>query len=165
VSRLWLVRDRFAGDPAVPELRRAPAVGRRGGFGVFRVSRYVSVGLRLRDLDEVAQALDRLGVALERPVDGVMLQGSLECPGEPVDLRVGPDAFDTVEDFGFVRRGDALVLVCGELDRTSLEAGMLPKLQAEVAALRLHRAAQATGTRVTTTVEVDGTRRIKLRRG
>jgi hypothetical protein len=129
------------------------------------MSRYVSLTLPLRDLEEVAHALERLGVAVERGVDGVMLRGSLECPGEPVELRVGPNAYDTVEDFGFVRRDDGIALVCGELDRSDLERRILPALQAEVAAARLQASAEATGLRTTTIIEPDGTRRIKLHRG
>jgi hypothetical protein len=129
------------------------------------VSRYVCVTLSLRDMNEIALALQRLGVTVERGIDGVMLRGSLECTGEPVDLRVEPDAFETVEDFGFVCEGDELRLVCGELDRAALERSMLPALHAEIATMRVERAARATGAAATSTVEADGTRRIKLRRG
>jgi hypothetical protein len=128
------------------------------------MSRYVRVELPLRELADVEAAMGRLGVAVQRGVDGVMLSGSLECPGEPVDLRIEGGAFDTVEDFGFVESNDSIRLVCGELDRRHLEERMLPQLQAEVATLLLERAADRAGVHTTVTVEPDGTRRVKLRR-
>ena len=128
------------------------------------MSRYVSVVLPLRELDDVALAMQRLGIEVQRAIDGVMLQGSLECPGEPVDLRVDPDAFGTVEDFGFARTAEGIRLVCGELDRTRLQERMLPALQAEVATLLVERAASASGVQAAMTLEPDGTRRIKLGR-
>lgn len=161
---LWLVCDVAAGFDTVSDLHRTPAVGRRLTFGAHEVSRYVTVALTMRDIEDVARALQRLGIAIERGVDRVMLRGSLECAGEPVDLRVEPDAFDTIEDFGFVCEGDTIRLVCGELDRGRLEGSMLPTLQAEVAALHVQRAAHASGVQTTVTLEPDGTRRIKLRR-
>jgi hypothetical protein len=164
VPRLWLVCDVTAGFGTVPDLHRAPPVGRRLTFGAHEMSRYVTLALTVRDIEDVAHALQRLDIAVERGVDRVMLRGSLECAGEPVDLRVEPDAFDTIEDFGFVREGDTIRLVCGELDRGRLESSMLPALQAEVAALQVQRAAHASGVQTTVTLEPDGTRRIKLRR-
>jgi hypothetical protein len=128
------------------------------------MSRYVSVHLAL-DLDETIAALEHVGLAVHRADDRVMLRGTLECPGEPVHARIEEGPFDTIEDFGFVRDDNGVRLVCGELDRGRLERDLLPKLRAEVARARVQRAAEETGMTTEETIEADGTRRIKVRRG
>lgn len=102
------------------------------------MSRYVEVALALVDLDEAAAALASLGMVVERAEGGLMLRGGLECTGAPVELRVAAGPFDTVEDFGLARSRDgALVLVCGELDRSRLEAQLVPAMTDAIAAARI----------------------------
>ena len=102
------------------------------------MSRYVEVVLAGIELDEAARALASLGLAVERAATGLMLRGGLECTGAPVELRVAAGPFDTVEDFGLVRgKGGAIVLVCGELDRTRLEARLVPAMTDAIAAARI----------------------------
>lgn len=102
------------------------------------MSRYVEVALAIVDLDEAAQALAGLGLAVERAQGGLMLRGGLECTGAPVELRIAAGPFDTVEDFGLARAADGtLVLVCGELDRSRLEARLVPAMTDAIAAARL----------------------------
>jgi hypothetical protein len=107
------------------------------------LSRYVEVAIAVRDTDEIAVALTSLGLAVERGTDGLMLRGGLECPGAPVELRIAAGPFDTIEDFGFARRDDGtIVLVCGELDRARLDAGLVPALATAVAARRVDASAE-----------------------
>jgi hypothetical protein len=121
------------------------------------VSRYVAVTLEIHGLDEVAAGLRRLGLVFERGRERVMLEGSLECTGEPVDIRLAAGTLDAVEDFGFVRDGDRVRLVCGELDAERLQQELLVPLRAAVVQQRL----EAAGLRVDA-VEVgpDGVHRI-----
>ncbi len=102
------------------------------------MSRYVEVALAIVDLDEAAAALATLGVVVERAEGGLMLRGGLECTGAPVELRVAAGPFDTVEDFGLARTGHgALVLVCGELDRSRLETQLVPAMTDAIVAARI----------------------------
>ena len=129
------------------------------------MSRYVQVAATaLTDLDEVARALATLGLPFQRGERGpVMLEGSFECPGEPVDLRLPPGTLDAIEDFGFVRAPDGtLHLVCGELDRTLLESRLLPPLRTAVTEARIHAAATRAGLELVPTTEEP--RRLILRR-
>ncbi len=118
----------------------------------------------LTSLDEVQRGLAALGLTAERGRGQRMLQGSLECPGEPVDLRLPAGTMDAVEDFGFVEHADGLRLVCGELDEAVLERQLLAPLRAAVAELRVTGAAEQAGLTVETTTESDGRRRLVLRR-
>lgn len=131
------------------------------------MSRYVHVAApALHDLDEVAHGLTALGLSVQRGPGQrpVMLEGSLECAGEPVDLRVPAGTLDSVEDFGFVRREDGLHLVCGEIDRALLLESLLAPLQQVIAEARVRRAAADAGLEIEQTTEVDGRRRLVLRR-
>jgi len=131
------------------------------------VSRYVHVAATaLADLDEVATALVGMGLPVQRSPRGpVMLEGSFECPGEPVDLRLPAGTLDAVEDFGFARAPDGtLRLVCGELDRSLLVDRLLARLPAAVAEARVRAAAAHAGLELEEVAPVDGQRRLVLRR-
>jgi len=129
------------------------------------MSRYVRVSATaLRSLDEVAAGLLQLGLPMQRSRRPVMLEGSLECAGEPVDLRLPSGTLGSVEDFGFVRSETGPVLVCGEYDRELLEQTLLAPLHRAVTELRVRRAAAEAGLQIEQTNEVDGQRRIVLRR-
>lgn len=127
------------------------------------MSRYVHLELPATTLDQVAAALERLGLPYVRPARRVRLRGSLECTGDPVDLRLDAGVCEAVEDFGFVLHEGRVRLVCGELDQTQLESVLLPELRQETALAATERAAVAQGMRVTSTqVEAGGTRRLIL---
>jgi hypothetical protein len=130
------------------------------------VSRYVYVpAAALADLDEVAAALAVLGLPVERSHRPVMLEGSFECPGEPVDLRLPAGTLDAVEDFGFVRTADGpLRLVCAELDRTLLVERLLGPLHTAVTEARVRAAAAQAGLELEQATLADGHRRLVLRR-
>jgi hypothetical protein len=131
------------------------------------VSRYVHVAATaLADLDEVASALVAMGLPAERsPRGAVMLEGSFECPGEPVDLRLPAGTLDAVEDFGFVRTAEGpLRLVCGELDRALLVERLLGPLRAAVTEARVRAAAAHAGLELEAITTTEGPRRLVLRR-
>lgn len=131
------------------------------------MSRYVHVtATALTDLDEVARALASMGLAAQRgPRGPVMLEGSFECPGEPVELRLPAGTLDSVEDFGFVRTAEGpLRLVCGELDRTLLVDRLLAPLRAAVTEARIRTAATAAGLELEAVTQTEGPRRLVLRR-
>jgi hypothetical protein len=68
------------------------------------VSRYVHVAAPcLTVMSEVAEGLAALELPVQRERKPVMLEGSVECAGEPVELRLPAGTLDAVEDFGFVR--------------------------------------------------------------
>lgn len=134
--------------------RRDAAEGRE-----VSVSRYVHVTIPRVTLDDAAAALQARKIAFERPKARVTLDGSLECAGEPVDLRVEAGILESVEDFGFVQQPDGVVLVCGELDATRLREA----LAADVSHAAVIRAAAESGLRVETeSVSRDGARRVVL---
>jgi hypothetical protein len=144
----------------MPELRLVPARAALGRVLAVRsraVSRYVHVALGAVSLDEVAAALS----ALEIPhaVGETMLQGSLECTGEPVALRVEPGPVGAVEDLGFALEAGTLRLVCGELDRARMDTQLLPRLQAEIARARVRVAGHDAGLVVEDTAGVITVRR------
>lgn len=131
------------------------------------MSRYVSVELQIEDRGELIEVLRSLGLAFVANPDGqqIMLDGSLECAGEPVDVRLAAGVLGSVEDFGFVHDDGRFRLVCGEPDKSLLEHELLKPL---TQALALHRAklhAEREGLEVEEHVEPDGTRRIVLKRG
>ena len=132
------------------------------------MSRYVRVdAVTLGSLDDVAQALGARGLAVQRgrsPRSRVMLEGSLECVGEPVDLRLPAGTLDAVEDFGFVEEDGGVRLVCGELDRALLEEHLLGPLRQAASERRVRRAAAEAGLEVEQTATTDGRRRLVLRR-
>ena len=72
------------------------------------MSRYVHIELRATSLEAVEAALSGLGLPYVRPRRRVRLEGSLECTGDPVDIRLEAGVCDTVEDFGFVVADGAL---------------------------------------------------------
>jgi hypothetical protein len=140
------------------------------------MSRYQTLALgleltalgQLAPLDQLALALDSLGLVVERPEfagDAVMLRGSLECAGEPVALRLAAGTLDSVEDFGFVLVEGRVQLICGEVDRRLLERRLVERLAPALALVRTRRAAAAAGLELDERVEADGTRRIRLTPG
>lgn len=127
------------------------------------MSRYVRIELRGTTLEAIEAALQAQGLPYERPKRRVRLRGSLECTGDPVDLRLAAGVHDTVEDFGFVVEDGVLTLVCGELDRDALEDSLLPALHQASAAHLVQEAAAAQGMRVHEgPTDPDGTRRLIL---
>ena len=107
------------------------------------MSRYVRVTAAVRSLDAVAQALTVMAVSFERRATGVMLEGSLECPGEPVELRVAAGVAGAIEDFGFSVENGRVVLVCGDVDRELLEQSLLAEVQQRAAAVGVAQAVAA----------------------
>jgi hypothetical protein len=131
------------------------------------MSRYVRVELAVdvAAADQLRAALARLGLdatAAEIP-GGLMLTGSLECAGEPVDLRLPAGALGAVEDFGLRRDRGRWQLVCGEHDRALLAERLLGPLTQLLAADRVAAAAEAAGLGVETVREADGTVRLRVR--
>ena len=104
------------------------------------MSRYVRVTATVQSLDAVAQALTAMDVAFERRASGVMLEGSLECPGEPVELRVAAGVSGAIEDFGFAIEDGRVVLVCGDVDRDLLEQTLLAHVHQRAAAVGVEQA-------------------------
>jgi hypothetical protein len=129
------------------------------------VSRYVQLELPVATLEEVAAALDALDIPCERAVsrERIMLEGSLECAGEPVDIRIAPGTDGTVEDFGFRREGSGTRLICGEYDERLLAAGFVPRVSRTISLLRSRAAAERQGLQIEEQVEPDGTRRLLLK--
>ncbi len=131
------------------------------------MSRFVRVQTQLRDRAALLEGLTALGLEtiVADPRAPVMLEGSLECAGEPVELRLPAGPLETVEDFGFTRDARGVFqLVCGEYDRARLERDLLPTLAQHVAAAQARRLAAERGLELSETRDVDGTRRLKLRR-
>lgn len=127
------------------------------------MSRYVHIELRATTLEAVELALRTLALPYARPRRRVRLQGSLECTGDPVDIRLEAGILDTVEDFGFAVDDGVLRLICGELDEAQLQAELLPKLRQSIAEQRVqHSVAQDGLSLVGSHTEPDGTRRLIL---
>lgn len=127
------------------------------------MSRYVHIELRATTLEAVEDALRVLALPYARPRRRVRLRGSLECTGDPVDIRLEAGLLDTVEDFGFAVDDGVLRLICGELDETSLRDALLPKLRHAIAQQRVEQTVSHEGlTVVGSRVEADGTRRVIL---
>jgi len=101
------------------------------------MSRYVRLDLPLHTLSDVRECLERLKIPFE--AGPVALEGTFECSGEPVALRLLAGSFDAVQDFGFVADPTPR-LVCGELDRRLLAAELLPRLVRDHVDHRLHLA-------------------------
>lgn len=127
------------------------------------MSRYQRLGLAPLTRDELASALAELGLVAEfaAPHTQLELQGSLECTGEPVDVRLPAGTLGAVEDLGFVLT-PTLALVCGELDRNLLQRRLVDPLTQAVATARARAAAAAAGLAVEEHLEADGTRRLLL---
>lgn len=130
------------------------------------MSRYVSVQIEVTEREQLLEWLrnKNIEVAVAPAGEQLMLDGSLECAGEPVEIRVPPGVMGAVEDFGFVRDGAGFRLVCGEHDRRRLERELLADLTEVVARARLEAHAQREGLTLERHVEADGTRRLVLRR-
>ena len=127
------------------------------------MSRYVHIELPATTLDAVEAALRALGLPFERPRRRIRLEGSLECTGDPVELRVSAGVCDAVEDFGFAVEGGALRLVCGELDLALLEDALLPRLRQTIATATVRQTARSQGLAVRELeTEPGGTRRLVL---
>jgi hypothetical protein len=128
------------------------------------VSRYVSVPLQVRRREEITAGLQALNTPHQTAgTDRILLDGSLECAGEPVDIRLAAGIAGACEDFGFVRDPDgAFRMVCGDVDRALVTRNLLVPLQLEIAQQRL---AQGSDTTVEHHVEADGTRRVLVRPG
>lgn len=128
------------------------------------MSRYQRVELAPHTRDELAAALHELGLVPEwaNPDVGLMLAGSLECAGEPVDLRLPAGTLGAVEDLGFILAPTGLALICGELDRTLLERRLLTPLRAAVAVARARSFAAAADLELEDSLSADGTRRLRL---
>ncbi len=129
------------------------------------MSRYVQITTELRNLEEVVAGLKALGLDPLRAelAQGLSLAGSLECAGEPVDLRLPAGTANSVEDFGWRQEPDgALTLICGEPDREHLQTKLLGPLRAVIAATRARVAADAAGLCVSEELDADGTLRLKL---
>ncbi len=116
------------------------------------VSRYVRMELSAVSLAEVEASLTRLGIAYAR--GPVLLRGSVECVGDPVDLRLDARPHGAVEDFGFAQRGTTLELVCGELDRDHLSRTLLTRVVHDIRTHAVRNVAERLGL----AVEADGTR-------
>lgn len=132
------------------------------------MSRYVRVALDadVATADQLRAALTQLGLddaaAAEIP-GGLMLTGSLECAGEPVDLRLPAGALGAVEDFGLRRERGRWQLVCGEHDRALLSARLVGPLHQLLAEARVRAAAATAGLGVEAVREADGTVRLRVR--
>jgi hypothetical protein len=88
------------------------------------MSRYFEIKLQAspitrNDLEALFQLLN-LSSEWAQSSEQVLLSGSLECAGEPVDVRIAAGALGSIQDFGFRQNGHAYELVCGEFDRTTL---------------------------------------------
>ena len=133
------------------------------------MSRYERVALAPLTREELAAGLAELGLipTWADPHVGLMLAGSLECAGEPVDLRLPAGTLGAVEDLGFLLEPAGLALVCGELDRDLLTARLVTPLVAAVAVARARRFAAAADLELDEQVEQGGTLRLRLhpRRG
>ncbi len=129
------------------------------------MSRYVSVPL-VATRAELLEALAALDVPVDAGPGGrqLMLEGSLECAGEPVDLRISEGSLGSVEDYGFRIEGEQTVLVCGDVDRGRLERELLAPLTTHLTRRRLEIHAAENDMDLHEVVEADGTRRLVLRR-
>ncbi len=129
------------------------------------MSLYVRVHLDLRDRAELEAGLRAANLAFSTAPAGraITLDGSLECAGEPVQIRLDPGPLGLAEDLGFAWDPAAgrFDLVCGEPDRPAAERRVLAPLLAEIARARL----QAAGEDVTLRVDADGTHRLVLGAG
>jgi len=129
------------------------------------MSRYVRVAVEARNAARLIEALQALDLVPQVGSEGqlLMLEGSLECAGEPVELRFDAGVCNTVEDFGFVRDPQGRYhLVCGEVDRALLDRSLLVPLRRRLALRGTLDAAQQLGLAAEVT-EAAGVARIVLR--
>lgn len=132
------------------------------------MSRYQTIALSLgaSTKPELIAGLCELGLDPEQAEfadDRVMLHGSLECAGEPVDLRMPAGALGSVEDFGLALADGRWRLICGEVDRKLLERRLVEPLGQALVLLRAREAAERADLALSESVEPDGTRRLRLR--
>jgi hypothetical protein len=129
------------------------------------MSRYVRLACPALSLPQLREQLEALGISHE--VAGrrrVMLQGSLECEGEPVDVRCPPGEAGAVEDFGFVLDDGELRLVCGEVDQSHIEGELLQPLRQRLAEAEVRQMAERAGLEVErVTTDARGKKRIVLK--
>lgn len=130
------------------------------------MSRFVRVATNLADREEALAGLRALGLEVASAAEGdaLMLRGSLECAGEPVEIRLEAGALGSVEDFGLRRGEGGLELVCSEHDRAHLERALLGPLRREVAAARARAAVAAAGLAIEEERDVAGEVRLVVRR-
>jgi len=130
------------------------------------MSRYQHVVLAPITREELNAGLATLGLVgiWADPTVGLMLSGSLECAGEPVDLRLPAGTLGAIADLGFILDvAGRPALVCGELDRTLLERRLLAPLAEAIAVARASDLAAGADLELDTRIEADGTRRLLLR--
>ena len=103
------------------------------------MSRYTTLVLEGVTTQELHSALDALGIPSQTDSEGerLMLADTLECSGQPVDVRIASGQLDTVDDFGFRVEAHGLELVCGEVDRGRLKRELVARLQQQIMHLRL----------------------------
>ena len=129
------------------------------------MSQHVEVPLGEVSLDQLADALEQLGLQVERGEhERIMLPGGIECADQPVDARVQPGPFGTIEPFGLLLENGRATLVCGDVDRRRLQKELVPELQARLWTDRVVRAAQQAGLEVEPRADVRGRRRLVLKR-
>lgn len=113
------------------------------------MSRYVRLDAAPRQVerDDLTRALVALGLAprVGEIPGALMLAGSFECAGEPVDLAVDAEVLGAIAEVGLRRTPEGWQLVCGEHDRALLRDRLLGPLQRELAAARVRAAAAAAG--------------------
>ena len=134
--------------------------------GARDVSRYQRVEIGPLTHAELEAGLAELGLTGVRadPAVGLMLAGSLECAGEPVDLRLAAGTLGAVEDFGFLfASGGPPALVCGEFDRALLSRRLLAPLAQAVARARTRELAADADLELVEDLEQGGVRRLHLR--
>lgn len=132
------------------------------------MSRYQTLTLSLgaSSKPELIAGLRELGLEPEQAEfaeDRVMLHGSLECTGEPVDLRLAAGALGSVEDFGLALAEGRWRLICGEVDRKLLERLLIDPLTQALALVHARAAAERADLALDERIEPDGTRRLRLR--
>ncbi|RMG93747.1 MAG: hypothetical protein D6705_17830 [Deltaproteobacteria bacterium] len=121
------------------------------------MSQYVHVDVPIESREELLAALSACGLVHQvAGAEGLVLEGSVECAGDPVDVRVAPEAAETVQDWGFSYENGRVMLVCADVDRPRLERQIVPRITAEIVRARL----TAAGHHTRTVVDADGRHRI-----
>ncbi len=134
------------------------------------MSKYVQLPecIAIESRQELIQALKALGLKQDQDFfhaktsRKIMLEGSLECAGEPVDLRICREVLGNVEDFGFVIKNQELQLICGELDQKVLNEAILVPLKKHLIHSRLESRAE-TEQSLEVEDQIKGSQRIRLR--
>lgn len=132
------------------------------------MSRYQTIALSLGGWakPELLAGLRELGLRPEQGEfadDRVMLHASLECAGEPVDIRLAAGELGSVEDFGLAITEGRWRLICGDVDRKLLERKLIDPLAQALVLVRARQAAERADLALSESVEPDGTRRLRLR--